>query len=100
MEKFIVAHVNVYLYFQDKIMRLAQPAEGDSGVIKDMKTAIDTSSRYKGEITPFLLRSSALDPRFASLAFLNDDSERYRVYMDLHQVVINFCNLAQVTFLF
>ena len=57
-------------------------AEGDSKLIKDLKKEVrtDLQKRYTGDILAILNLSSALDPRFKSMQFL-DSSDRDEVHM-------------------
>ena len=81
--------VSLILPFQDRIKRITQVTDGDTGIIRDMKAAVhgDICKRYQGEIRPFLLMATALDARFLSLAFI-DNNERSQVYSDLHRKVM------------
>ena len=75
--------VSIIMPLQNQLQNLMQPKEEDPQVIKEMKNIIctDLGKRYQ-HLKGFLLRATAIDPLFKSLAFLNEN-ERNQVYDDV-----------------
>ncbi|XP_067648865.1 E3 SUMO-protein ligase ZBED1-like [Haliotis asinina] len=74
------------------------PLEGDSGLMKDVKEAIltDLGKRYNSpKVKQILHRSSAADPRFKTLPFLNDE-EKSSVFADLGTTVAEYSDRHKV----
>lgn len=89
------------------ILKSMTPSEEDSSSIKDAKVAItkDLEDRY-GDSDPqdYLHRATALDPRFKSLPYLEENQKNYsdvtREIMEIEEQVLwfYFCNITNLMY--
>lgn len=70
------------LPLKEMILKSMAPGDQDSATVKEAKAAItnDLARRYTSNLHDYLQMATALEPRFKSLPYLDDDfrDKRYR----------------------
>ncbi|KAM9350016.1 E3 SUMO-protein ligase ZBED1 [Symphorus nematophorus] len=89
--------VSMIIPLQKMILKSMTPSEEDSSTIKDAKAAItkDLEVRYGNpELQDYLHRTTALDPRFKSLPYLEEASVQ-KIYSDVTREIMEIKEQGQ-----
>lgn len=94
--------VSMIIPLQKMILKSMTPSEEDSSTIKDAKAAIteDLEVRYGNpELQDYLHRTTALDPRFKSLPYLEESSVQ-KIYSDVTREIMEIKEQVLLFFIF